>query len=314
MKESEDMKKSKKSLLLVLVLALSVIFSACSGNADTSQKGEGGSGFYPLSFTDSLGTEITIEKEPERIVSLAPNITEMVYALGLSDKLVGRTDYCIYPEEVNKVQSIGDLMNPNIEKIMELEPDVIISSSLLTEEYQNKFKELKIQVINIADTDSFEGVYNSIKSMGKLFNVEEKAAEVINSIKDKVAEVEGKVASKSKPSVYYVVGFGQGGDYTATGETFVNDIITYAGGDNIAKDVTGWTFSKEMLIEKDPEIILLPSYYYDEFISTEGYKDLTAVKNKKVYVVDNNVIDVQGPRIGEGVEAVAKALHPELFK
>lgn len=309
------MKNLNKKIIIVVTLLFTVMLSACGVKPAEAPKNDNKAAVsFPLTIKDSKGTEIKIEKEPEKVVSLAPNITEMIFALGKGDKLVGRTTYCDYPEEAKKVQEVGTLQKPNIEKIVELKPDLVIVSTHFKDEVGKKFEELGIKVIALYSDDKFDGVYDSINTLGKILNASSKAEEVVSGMKKKIETVEGKVKGKNTPSVYYVVGFGKGGDFTSTGETFIHQMITMAGGDNIAKDTQGWKYSKEKLIEKNPEIIILPEYFKAEFSSTEGYKDLNAVKNNKVFVIDNNLLDRQGPRAAQGVEELAKILHPEAFK
>ena len=124
-----------------------------------------------------------------------------------------------------------------------------------------------------------------------------------------------KVKDVSRPRVYYVVGFGEAGDFTAGGDTFIGTIIEMAGGDNVAKDLQGWQYSLEKLIEQDPDIIIC-SKYYDAKAGIEqaqGYKDLRAVKEGRLLEIDNNLLDRQGPRLADGLEELAKLIHPELF-
>ena len=308
------MKTFKTATLAIAFFAFTLLFTACSSDSPDNKRNVSEKANYPITITDSLGEDITIEEEPESIVTLAPNITEIVYALGLGDKVVGRNDYSDYPEEALDAEVVGDFATLDIERIVELDPDVVIASTFFDEDMQAKFQEVGIQVITLYDSTSFDGVYTSIETLGKVFNVEDKASDITEEIKEQIAEVEENVKEEEKPTVYYVVGFGQGGDYTATGDTFINEMLTMAGGDNIAKDSAGWTYSKELLIEKDPEIIILPEYFFEEFISSEDYKELSAVKNNKVYTIDANLLERQGPRSGLGVKEIAAILHPELFK
>ncbi len=314
-KEENKMKRLKGLIILMTAMAFMILFSACTQENPSKDNGDKSKGeYYPIVIEDSLGEKLEIKEEPQRVIALAPNITEMLYALNLGDKVVGRNSYSDYPEEVLEVEVVGDFIDLDIEKIAELQPDVVIASTFFDEELQNKFKELGITVITLYDSDSFDGVYQAIETLGKVFDIEDKSQEQIIKIRSKVEEIQKLVKDSQKPTVYYVVDYGQSGDYTATGETFISKMIELAGGDNIAKDVTGWVYSKEQLVEEDPDIILLSPFYYEGFISGEGYKELSAVKNDKVYVVDNNLLDRQGPRAGEAVEALAKVLHPELFK
>lgn len=313
-------KEIKKLLAALLAVVMIVTFTACTSKTNTANttKVESGDSTtkYPYTFKDSAGREIIIEKEPTKIISGGPAITELVYALGKGSQLVGRTDYCDYPEESKSIQSIGTIMEPNIEKIIELKPDVVLVSAHFKEDVAKRIEDLGIKIVVLYDAKDFNGIYDLINVLGEVVNSQDKANELISSMKKKVEEVSQKVKDKEKPKVYYVVDFGKNGDFTATGDTFLGQIIDMAGGNNIAKHATGWMFSLEKIIENDPEYIVLSKNYVskNDFMTTDGYKELSAVKNNKVIEIDDNLLNRQGPRIAEGVEALAKILHPELFK
>lgn len=320
-------KKNKSTKLILVLFLVMLVFTGCSGKKGEndpsvpSVETETTSGntldtAYPLVVTDSTGNEVTISEKPMKVVSLAPSITETFFALGVEELLVGRTEYCDYPSEVSGIESIGTLQEPNIEKIAELEADLVIASTHFKEEAQKKLEELGITVLVLNPNDSFEGVYDVIGKMGTVLDAQEKAEEIVVSMKEKVSSVEEKVKDLSSPSVYYVVGYGEYGDYTAGKGTFISEMIERAGGINVADDVEGWSYSLEKLVEHDPQIILVSKYYDTKsgFISTEGYKELTAVKEDKVVEIDNNLIDRQGPRLADGFEALAKAIHQDDFK
>ncbi|MGL4773982.1 MAG: ABC transporter substrate-binding protein [Clostridium sp.] len=307
----------KKIIALLSILILSLGLISCGGSetggTDSNKKTEVTK--YPLTIKDSNGKEVVIESEPKKVVSLGPNVTEMVFALDKGDSLVGRTKYCDYPEQAKSVQEVGSLLKPDLEKIAEIKPDVVIASTHFKEEVQKKLDELGIKTVVLYSEENFEGVYNSIETLGQILNATPKATEVVDGMKKKVTEVTNKVKDLEKPSLYYVVGFGQS-DNTAGGDTFIGEMIRMAGGKNVAEDSKGWGYSKEALAEKNPEMIVL-SKYYDEkatFTTTDFYKDLNAVKNGKVYEIDNNLLDRQGPRVADGLEELAKILHPEAFK
>lgn len=315
------MKKTiTKIITTILAVMICITFTACSSNnsaGNSSQVSKNSSSTqYPYTLKDSNGNEVVIEKEPKKIVSVAPNITELIYALGKGDELVGRTDYCDYPEAAKKVQSIGSLTDPNVEKIIELKPDVVIASTHFKEDVAKKLQGLGIKVVVLYDSTNLNGAYNSISTLGKIVNAQSKADDLVSSMKKKIADINEKVKNKKAPKVYYVVGFGKDGDFTATGDTFISQMIEMAGGDNIAKDASGWKYSLEKIIENDPEYIVISKNYgmKKQFEETPGYKDLSAVKNNKVIEIDDNLLNRQGPRIAEGVEALAKIFHPDLFK
>lgn len=271
---------------------------------------------YPLTIEDSFGNTVVLEEKPERIVSVAPSITETVFALGAEELLVGRTDYCDYPAEVSGVESVGTLKDPNIEKIVELDTDLVIASTHFSDEVYEKLTELEIKVIVLNPNDSFDGVFSVIEALGEIVDQNDNAEKLNNEMKATIAEVQDKVAGLAAPSVYYVVGYGEFGDYTAGGGTFISEMIKMANGENIADDVEGWSYSLEKIVEHDPEMVIVSKYYDTKagLIEANGYNELSAVKAGNVFEIDSNMIDRQGPRIAEGFKALAEIIHPEAFK
>lgn len=319
------MLKRKKilSMLLVLMVMLFTV-TACSSKSgkgtvknDAAQsKKIKGETKYPLTIKDSYDREVTIDNEPKRVISIAPNITETIFALEKGDKLIGRTEYCGYPEDVKNVKVIGSLQEPNIEKITELKPDLIIASTHFNEKTLKKFQELGMKVVVLYGEESFDGAYETIEKVGTVLNAQDKAEEVVSNMKKKVEEVKKKIEGKNKPSVYYVVGYGKGGDYTAGKGTFISQMIEMAGGKNSADDIEGWKYSVEKLIEKNPDMLVCSNRFDTKkgIENTNGYKDLNAVKNGKLYEIDDNLINRQGPRLADGFEELAKIIHPDAFK
>lgn len=267
---------------------------------------------YPMEITDSRGNVTLLTKEPMKVVSLSPNITEIIYALDRGDRLVGRTAFCDYPQEAQNVTVVGDFIEWNFETILSLEPDVVFASSLNTEENEKKLKELGVQIVFLTQTESFESVYETIGMIGKVLNAEEKADDIIKQMRKTVLDVQNSVSGLDKPTVYYVVGYGEYGDYTATGETFIASMLEMAGADNIAADITGWVFSLEKLMEKDPYMIICSEDAKKYFQQTNGYKELTAVKEGRIYAIDENILVRQGPRLAEGLKQLAEIFHPEI--
>ena len=270
---------------------------------------------YPYEFTGANGNKVVIDKEPLRIVSLSPTYTEIVFALGVGDRLVGRTDYCDYPAEAAKVTSVGSMTEPSIEKIIELKPDVILIS-FMDQDVIKKIEQTGAKVIQMSSGDSIVESYKIMAEIAKIVNVNAAGDQMIETIKSDIAAISDKVKGLKPATAYYVAGFGQSGDYTAGDKTFMNDLITAAGGDNVAKDAQGWNYTAEKLLEKDPEYIVIGSMAQlaDTFKKTEPYKNLTAVKEDRLKEIDDNLISREGPRLAEGVKLLAKILHPEAFK
>lgn len=271
---------------------------------------------YPLTIEDSFGNSVVLEKKPDKIVSVAPSITETIFALDAEELLVGRTDYCDYPMETSAIASIGTLKDPNIEKIVELGTDLVIASTHFSDEVYKKLNELGIQVIVLNPNDSFEGVYGVIETLGEITDSNDEANVLNEGMMKKVSEVQTKVKGLEAPSVYYVVGFGEYGDFTSGGGTFISEMIKMANGNNIASDVEGWSYSVEKVVEHDPDLLIVSKYNEAKagIIEANGYKDLGAVTQGKVFEIDNNLIDRQGPRLAEGFEALARIIHPDAFK
>jgi len=271
---------------------------------------------FPMTIKDSYDREVRIEKEPLKIVSLAPNITETIFAIERGDRLVGRTDYCDYPAEAAKIESIGSLQTPSIEKIAGLKPDLVIASTHFSKDTLKKLEELGITTVILYGEENFDGAYETISKVGQILNSEKKTDSIIADMKLKVAKVKKNVEGKDKPSVYYVVGYGKSGDYTAGKKTFIGQLIEMAGAKNAADDIDQWKYSLEKLIEKNPDIMICPVNvgYKQGLESTNGYKNLIAVIEGKLYEFDQNLIERQGPRLADGLVEMAKIIHPEAMK
>lgn len=266
---------------------------------------------YPLTFRDSYDNEMTLESEPKRIVSCAPNMTELIFQLGAEDRLVGRSDFCDYPDSVSSIESIGAIDSPSIETIIEMDPDLVLASSIFTEDTYNQLTGLGIKVIVIHEEYDVEGVSDMIMSVGEILNCNEKASELTEEMNSLIADVQASVEGLEKPTVYYAVSFGEYGDYTVGGDTYLHQLIEAAGGENIAKDVVGWSYSVEALVEADPDIILVNQYLLDIFLTTAPYSDLTAVKEGSVYGIDSNLLERQGFRNAQGILMLSELFHPE---
>ena len=268
------------------------------------------------------GAEVSITKSSDlRIVSLAPNVTEMIYALGSGENLVGRTDYCDYPPEAQKVQSIGTLWDPNMETILALDADVAIASSIVDPSFIESLNKAGVQAYQFYEENSFEGTYTLIEKVAQVIGKEDAAEKIINDMKDRVQEIR-KITSmvNMRRSAVFIIGYGDWGDYAATGDTFLDGVIEAAGGVNAAKDGIAWSISKELLLEKDPDVILLSGNQGTDaeteiatFKSLEPYSQLSACKNGKVYVIDGDAAQRQGVRTIDTVEEIARLLYPGLF-
>jgi len=300
--------KLKKMFAIVLLFVFALVAPSCS-QADPASA-------YSYSVTDAEGVETVLEKIPERVVSISPAITETFAAVVGLDTLVGRTTYCDNPAEVASIDEIGSLYEPNLEKIISLNPDVVLLSAHTDPAVSQTLRDAGLNVVRIYGEDDINGGYSMVETIGDIMGVREKADSLVADMKARVAAVEAKIKDLPKKTVYYIVDAGEWGDYTATGETYVSAMIELAGGDNIAKDAQGWAFSLELIIERDPDVIITSQMGGHKALLPEmnGYKELTAVKEGNVVEIDTNPIDRMGVRFADGIEALARAIHPEAFQ
>lgn len=275
---------------------------------------------FPITLTDQMGREVTIEKLPERIISLAPSNTEILFTLGLEDRIVGVTDFCDYPEAAKSKEKIGGFSEPNIEKIISLQPDLILATSM----HQKPVEELeKLNVPSVVlDPKDFEDVFTSIEIIGKATGQDDKAAAIVGDLKARVKDVDDKViklTEDERPKVYYEIW--PSPITTAGPGTFVNDIIQRAGGENIAKDAKKAypQYSQEMIVAKNPDIIIFSHHgssnqSAEDILNRQGWESIEAIKNNKVFYVEENLVQRATPRLVDGLEQLAMMMHPELFK
>lgn len=271
----------------------------------------------PYSVTLPDGTVLELAGTPQRIVSMGPNITDMLFALGAGDRLVGRTDFCDTPKQAADIPSVGTISNPDVEAILALMPDLVVGSAHFSEETEKQLKDLGIPVAVLYDSGNMAGVYDMIRALGELAGEKEAgdalAAQTEQTVKDTIAKYSGaEYADFEAPTVYYVVGFGEYGDYTAGGSTFIGQLLTAAGGKNIAQEVEGWAIDHETLLEADPQIIIIGEGLAESFCATPGYEGLSAVQNNMVIEFDiYHMLDRQSHRNAEIFVQLAELFHTQ---
>lgn len=310
----------KKILALILAIVLVVGLSACQAQQTAAPTPtEQPAVDTKIVITDLKGRQITLDKAPERIVSLSPANTEILFAVGAGDKVVGVTSFCDFPAEVKDVEKIGSFEGPNLELIQKAKPDVVLAGGYIQEDLIASLEQLNIPVISTEATD-FNSIFDSIALIGKVSGNEQKAAEVVKGMKDKIAEIQDKVKGQTPKSVFYVVWTDP--LTTAGSGTFINDVIKAAGGINTAEKVEYWAkYSAEELVKDNPEYLLSSLHATNEGVTVDFYKqspvfkNLDSVKNGKVYLMsDDNVVSRPGPRIVQAIEEIAKALHGDIIK
>jgi len=277
----------------------------------------------PLTLTDSLGREVTLAAPAERIVTLAPSNTEIVFALGADEALVGRDDFSDYPPEAANVASVGSLYpNVNAETIVALKPDLVLAAGVTNPDDVTKLADLGLTVYATSYAVTLDDIYHDILAVGKLTGTDSEAEGLVADLKARVESVSIQSASAAnQPVVFYEVDATEPEKpWTAGTGTFMDALITLAGGQNAgAVSDDYFQISLEQLITADPDLIVLGSSTYggqtpETVAQRPGWQTLTAVKNNAVYPFDDNLVSRPGPRIVDGLEALAKLIHPELFK
>lgn len=268
---------------------------------------------YPYTFTDKFGNEVTIEQKPATVVSFSPEITETLFAIGAGDRLVGRSTYGDYPAEALDVPDLGTLFEFNLETLVAANPDVVFLSSMVSEDVYQQMIDNGLTVVTVDYDKTLAGTMTQISLIGDVVDRIDQANEVNGRIQDAIDDLGAKAADRKDISMYFVV---SAGEYTstATGDTFLNDIIQTVGITNIAADGTGWAYTLEQIVEKDPYFMVCSNKWDTKakIESLEGYKDLTAVKEGRLYQVDENIFYRQGPRVVEAMyvlDALASSLQ-----
>jgi len=312
--------KAKISKIILVMLTLTLLMTACAQEEVITEENtpvteDDATETYPLTIIDKYDDSVVIETAPTTIMSLSPEITEIIFALNAGELMIGRSTYCNYPIETEGIQDFGTLFDLNVESIVEANPDVLFLSSMASEDLASNLKNQGITVVILDKDSSLEGTYAYYQAVGQVINRSDEAKLLEEKVQAQIEEVKAAVEGLNPPTVYYVVHAAEGVDTTATGETFVHDMITLAGGDNVAKDGSDWMYSLEKIVEKNPYIMLCSKYWDTKasIVKLEGYKDLEAIQEDRLYEVDENMIIRQGPRIGDAIEAMAHIFHPEAF-
>ncbi len=272
-----------------------------------------------LTVTDETGRRVNIIAAPQRIVSLAPGITETLYALGLGDKVAGVTTFCDWPAAAREKTRVGGFTNPSIEKIVSLKPDLILATADGNRKdtvQQLERLGLSVYVINPSDT---AGVLRSILHIGEITNQKNNAGRLVALLQNKLDHIAGQIRDRKKPRVFFQLGLEP--IVTAGRGTLINEVIERAGGVNVAgRDIANYPrYSAEGIIGAAPEIIIFAPMVTDrEFTAVkrfwQKFKDVPAVKKNKIYPIDADLINRASPRIFDAVEKMAFIFHPELAK
>lgn len=299
----------KKLILAVLIVSMFLV-STSSAAAD-----------YPIEYTDDLGRKILIETEPERIISLAPSVTEIIYELGLESKLVAVSSVCDYPQEVSAKTEVGRIDEPNLEKIISLEPDLVITESVSRIESLERLTKLGIKNIGFKP-GSINDTIDMIEDIAYLSSAESAGQKITAEMEKEYLRLQKLVAKKLENNERKRVFYEIWSDplYTAGEGTFIDSLIQAAGGYNIGREAQGsWpTYNLESLIAADPEVYISSQHSSPQGLTLEDLsqkkvlREISAFKNDRIYLVNPDLVNRPSPRIIEGYKELIKAIFPEL--
>ncbi|MDY4062875.1 MAG: ABC transporter substrate-binding protein [Candidatus Limiplasma sp.] len=291
------MTKKLVSLFLALVMALSLTAAFAESTAVT--------------VTDMAGREISLDAPATKVVALTASDCEILAALGAEDTLVGRSEYCDYPESILEVPAVQSGADTNLEQIIALEPQVVIMAKMAqTEEQVAALEEAGIRVV-VSDAQDIEGVYTAIRLIGALVGRNDEAEVMVADMQSAFADIAAKSENTGK-TVYFEVSPLQWGLWTAGKGTFMDELATLCGLTNAFADVEGWAeISEEQVLERDPDYIVTISMYYgegptpvEEIKSRAGWEGLKAVQNDAILNADSNEISRPGPRLKDAAETL----------
>lgn len=308
--------KSKLNGTLAFISCVLMLLAlACSTQRETGTTGSATT--ETREVTDEAGRRVRVPVRPERIVTLAPNLTEIVYAVGAGNRLVGNTTYCDYPAEAKQVAKVGDTLQPNIERIIALRPQlVLVSTASQLEAFTKQLNEQGIAVY-VTDPRSLDDVFRSIKSIGELMGETERSEKLVADLRARAAAIEEAVKISKPVRVFYQVSATP--LYTIGREAFLTDLIRRAGGQSVTADVPGAfpRYSDEAALATQPEAIIIPVDSTMEQSNARPAASLQkspAVVSNRIFAINGDLLSRPGPRLVEGLEQMARVLHPEVFE
>jgi len=298
----------KRLILVVVVIFLGIVIGWFGRNYWVSRKEK--VAVSPPKIVDDFGYEVTIIKKPERIISLSPANTEILFAIGAGDKVVGVTEYCDFPPEVKEIDKVGGYTTPNIEAIVAKNPDLVVASYGNGEENIKRLKELGITVLTLYPK-SLQDILKDIKLVGEATGFDDEAKKLVENLQRRINLIEEenkKIPEEKRPRILWLMWYPE--LWTAGKGTFFDQLVKLAGGENVAFDLKGWKIiSKETVLARDPQIILCSQMGTGDVLLKKIVEDpelskIWAVKNGKVYEIDQNILERPGPRIVEALEKI----------
>lgn len=317
-------------LAIIFVLLLGMMLSGCASEQEQTKNGEGKSSnhkkieetseqqAFPVTLTDASGKKVKIKKQPEKIVSLLPSNTEILFAVGAGKSVVGVTTNDNYPAAVKELPTVGGF-KISVEKVLALDPDLVLAQQINKDGAIKKLRQAGVTVYVLKNPTSFAGVYHSITTVGQITGHAAKAETVIQDMKSTIADVKKRIksyAAKTEKTVWVEIS-APPNIYTTGSGTFMHEMITIIGAKNAAGSLKGYPkVSEEQAIKYNPDVIVLTygnQKTVEKVLNREGWQSVSAIKNKNVYTLPTNLVSRPGPRLAKGVVELAKVVYPKAF-
>lgn len=268
--------------------------------------------FYLLKTGDEMEIQVGSSLIPQRIISLGPPITESLYLLGVEDKLMANTTYCIRPKEARDKEKIGDTMRANLEEIINLKPDLVLATSLSNPKQTRRLRDLGIKVISFSNPANFSQLCRDFLKLGKIVGQEKESVDIVQNARERVDAVQQRI--RDLPGTKALVQIGARPLWVAPQDSFINDLIRMAGGINIGPSGKSGLYSLEEVLNRNPEVIIIATMGIigqNEREVWQEYKDLNAVKNNRIHIMDSYRLCSPTPvTFVEALEELAEILHP----
>jgi len=309
------MNSRKMFIWLAIFLVLATLITGCAPAATPTVVSTPTVG--SLTLTDGLGRNVIFDQPAQRIVSIAPSNTEVLFAIGAGAQVIGRDEFSDYPDQAKQLPSVGGGYGAlDMETMVSLKPDLVLASQLTPAEQVQAIEKLGLKVFLLPNPNTIEDMFANLLEVGKITGTEAQAQTLIDGLKTRVAAVDAKVAAvQQKPVVFYELdSTDPNAPWTAGPGSFIDALISRAGGVNLGaklKDSYAQISIEQLLVDQ-PDIIIAGNYTWGGVAikARQSWADLQAVKQDKVYIFDDNLVSRPGPRLVDGLEAMEKLLHP----
>ncbi|MEE9198490.1 MAG: ABC transporter substrate-binding protein [Dehalococcoidia bacterium] len=296
-------------MIALVFVAVAVVALAC-GEANPAPTSTPASSPFPLTLTDSSGSQVTLDEPPERIVAIDSAAVEILFALGEGHRVIGTHDFVSYPPEADQIERVGSAFALDLERIAALEPDLIY---IFFDAPLPDLQKLGVPVLYLKSPDTLEEVAQQMRGWGEIVGKPGAALELVASFQGSIEAVKEKVAGVTEgPRVFHDEAPGL---WTTGSGSLADEVYTLLKAENTFSDISGYAqVSPEEVVARDPEVIIsVHAEGPDSFRSTPAFQNISAVKSDRLFAIEGSLLSVPGPRLVQGVELVAKLLYPDLF-